>query len=125
LFLFASIYIIGIKTIYKTVKEYGYWLCIITTLAITIFSAYLLLPVIDNIRLLWLIAFLNGIICGIVAEALRRGIEWLFCHTKKGKNYILIKKWGYIKNFLSPLYNVSVKIWYFFHFKEFFSCAET
>jgi hypothetical protein len=114
----ATVYILSIKTIYKTVKSSRYWLCIFATMAITGTSAYFLKPFMENMQLLWVIAFFNGIVCGLVAEALRRGIEWLFKHTKIGRYYIFIKEMEYLKNLLSPSFHWIFKGWEAMNFKK-------
>ncbi|MFC1612741.1 hypothetical protein ACFL23_00220 [Patescibacteria group bacterium] len=119
LFALLSItYIISIKAIYKAVKLSGYWICLFTTMAITVALAYFLLPFIENVILLWIVAFCNGIICGLVAEALRRGIEWLFYHTETGRHYIFIKTTEHIKDSLSPSFDRIFDYWKAMNFKK-------
>lgn len=97
-----AIFIGFVRGIYKVAIRSGHWLCLGTTMTVTVLSALFFSPYFGNRYMLWSVAFATGIASGIVTEAVRRSIAWLFTNTIRGKEFAAVSAEIYLKNRIVP-----------------------
>ena len=71
-----------VKGIYKVAMKPGHWLCLITTLVVTLASALEMHTYFADQRILWAVALTAGVVSAMATEGLRR-IVALFCEHSK------------------------------------------
>lgn len=91
-------FIIGfMKALHKTITKGGYWLCYGVTSAVTIFTVWITNIYLEDARVLWTIALLNGFASAGATELIRRFIYVSYSGNKNVMRMVHGKYRSYIK----------------------------
>ncbi len=71
-----------VKGIYKVAMKPGHWLCLITTLVVTLISAWQLHSYFADARILWAVALMAGVVSALATEGLRQLIALFYKHNE-------------------------------------------
>ena len=89
LFVSAPIaFVIGaIKGIYRVSYSKKHWLCLGATLVVTTLVAWTTYPYMSDARIVWVIAFMTGIVSGVATEGMRRLVLQAFDSSEKLQSF--------------------------------------
>ena len=116
--LFISVFVIPLAAFIWTVKEVnnivmrkGHWICLGTTMAVTVISAWIFHSYFENAHILWGIALSTGMASGALTEAIRRAIAWTFENTAVGRQYATAETTTFFKDRFSPKGKLVMRGW--------------
>lgn len=79
-----------VKGVYQVSTRAGHWLCFGATLTTTVISAMLFHNSFVDVRVLWTVALLTGLVSAVATEGLRRGFVLLFRVNRSARTVALV-----------------------------------
>lgn len=81
-----------VRGVYYASHKDGYWFCFAVTLAITVLSAWLMYPNLQNGYTLWLAALSTGVASAVATDLAKQALQALFATSRTARSLVVVSR---------------------------------